>query len=181
MKQPKITQFGNPVLRKQSQQVAVSRISSSEIQDLISAMQKLLLNKKLGIGLAAPQIGESLAIAAIELQATAIRDEIQELSLVIINPKITKVFGNKSQMWEGCISSGKGKAGLFAKVPRFKKIELEYLDENAVKHTNIFEGLSAHVIQHEVDHINGIIFVDKVKDSKTYMTYSEYRKMKKTL
>lgn len=181
MKQLMISQFGNPVLRKQSQQVDVSRILSHEIQDLTGAMQKLLLNKKLGIGLAAPQIGESLAIAVIELQATAIRDDIQELSLVIINPKITKVFGRKSQMWEGCISSGAGKAGLFAKVPRYKKVELEYMDENAVAHKEIYEGLEAHVIQHEVDHLNGILFVDNVKDTSTYMTYSEYKKMKKAL
>jgi peptide deformylase len=82
-------------------------------------------------------------------------------------------------MWEGCISSGAGKAGLFAKVPRYEKIELEYLDESAVSHKKVFSGLVAHVIQHEVDHLNGILFVDKVKDSTTFMTYSEYRKMKK--
>ena len=144
-------------------------------------MQNLLLDKKLGIGLASTQIGESVSLAVIELQKTKARPDIERSSLVIINPKITKVSGNKTQMWEGCISSGAGKAGLFAKVPRYKKIELEYLDENAVKHKKEFSGLSAHVIQHEVDHLNGILFVDKVKDSTTYMTYSEYRKLKKAL
>lgn len=180
MKQLKTMQFGNPGLRRKSTQVSVNKITSRDIQELISTMRKLLVNKKLGIGLAAPQVGEPLAIAVIELQTTTLRDNLEELSLVIINPKITKTFGTKYQMWEGCISSGTGKAGLFAKVPRYKKIELEYIDEMAVKQTKEFKGLAAHVIQHEVDHLNGILFVDKVKDTKTYMSYNEYKKMKKT-
>ena len=149
---------------------------------LIKNMQKTLISKKLGIGLAATQVGESIRLAVIEIQKTALRKDVEESSLVIINPKITKVFGNKSQLWEGCISAGAGKANLFAKVPRYKKIELEYFDDFAKKQTRMFEGLQAHVIQHEVDHLKGILFVDKVKDTTTYMTYAEYKKMKqKTL
>jgi len=53
------------------------------------------------------------------------------------------------------------------------------MDEKAEKHTRVFKGLTAQVIQHEVDHLNGILFVDRVKDTKTYMTYAEYKKMKK--
>lgn len=178
MKRLKISQFGNSVLREPAKSVDFTQISTAEIQELISEMRRLLLSKKLGIGLAAPQVGKSLAVAVIELQKTALRDDEQVLSLVIINPTVTKTFGPKSQLWEGCISSGKGGAGLFAKVPRYKKIELAYTDENAVKHTKEFSGLAAHVIQHEVDHINGVLFVDRVKDTKTYMSYGEYKKMK---
>ena len=178
MKELKISQFGNPVLRGESTQLPISQVKSDVVQNLIVSMQNLLKTKKLGIGLASPQVGESLALAVIELQKTPLRDSTEELSLVIINPKITKVFGRKSQMWEGCISGGAGKAGLFAKVPRYKKIELEYLDEKAIKHVKFFDGLSAHVIQHEVDHLNGILFVDKVEDTSTYISYDEYKKMK---
>jgi len=179
MKRLRITQFGNPLLREQSKIVPADKILTPQVQDLISSMRILLKDKKLGIGLASPQVGNNSAIAIIELQKTAVRNSATQLSLVIVNPKITKVFGRKYQMWEGCISSGTGKAGLYAKVPRYKKIELEYLDENAVKHKKVFEGLSAHVIQHEVDHLNGIIFVDKVVDTKTFMSITEYKKMKK--
>ncbi len=175
----KITQFGDLVLRVQAEQLTEQQILSKDTKALIKHMRSLLIDRKLGIGLAAPQVGESLALAVIELQKTPIRLEVEDLSLVIINPKVTKVFGSKSQLWEGCISSGAGKAGLFAKVPRYKKIELEYQDEKAEKHVEIFVGLAAHVIQHEADHLNGVLFVDKVKDSTTFMTYSEYRKMKK--
>lgn len=175
----KITQFGDPVLRIVARELKIDEIQSKKTKQLIKEMKSLLVVKKLGIGLAAPQVGVNSAIAVIELQKTPIRSEIEDLSLVIINPKIRKVFGNKSQLWEGCISSGAGKAGLFAKVPRNKKIELEYLDEKAVKHIEIFNGLAAHVIQHEVDHLNGTLFIDKVVDTKTFMTFAEYKKMKK--
>jgi len=179
MKRLRITQFGNPLLREQSKIVPADKILTPQVQDLISSMRILLKDKKLGIGLAGPQVGSSLNLAVIELRRTPLHPEIDMLSLVIINPKITKIFGRKYQMWEGCISSGTGKAGLYAKVPRYKKIELEYLDENAVKQSKVFSDLAAHVIQHEVDHLNGILFVDKVKDSKTFMSYSEYKKMRR--
>lgn len=178
MKQLKIVQFGNEVLRIPTAQLLPEEIQSKQTQDLISDMQSLLKKKKLGIGLAATQVGYSKSLAVIEIQKTPLRNLTEEQSLVIINPVITKVFGRKTQMWEGCISAGAGKAGLFAKVPRYKKIELMYLDEHAQVHTKVFEGLSAHVIQHEVDHLQGILFVDRVRDPKTYMTYAEYKKMK---
>jgi peptide deformylase len=173
-----ITQFGNPVLRKVTRQISPSEIVTSETQELISGMQNMLAGKTLGVGLAAPQVGYSLAIAVVEVQKTPLRPDVEPFSLVIINPVITKYFGRKTQLWEGCISSGAGKAALFAKVPRYKKIELEYYDENAKKYTKTFSDLTAHIIQHEVDHLNGILFVDKVRDTTTYMTYSEYKKMK---
>lgn len=179
MKKLTIAQFGDPILRVIAKPLSKNMILSAETKKMISAMQSILLDKKLGVGLASTQIGESVSLAVIELQKTKIRPDIERMSLVIINPKITKVFGNKYQSWEGCISSGIEEAGLFAKVPRYKKIELEYLDEEANSHKEIFKGLGAHVIQHEVDHLNGILFVDKVKDTSTYMTYNEYRKMKR--
>lgn len=179
MKSLKIIQFGDDVLRSPAKQLTNDEILSDATQKLIADMKDMLVSKKLGIGLAATQVGKGLSIAVIEIQKTPLRDNSEEHSMVIINPKITKVFGRKSQMWEGCISSGAGKAGLFAKVPRYRKIELEYYDEKAELLKSVFSGLPAHVIQHEVDHLNGILFVDKVKDTSTYMTYSEYKKMKK--
>ncbi|MCA9346660.1 peptide deformylase [Candidatus Saccharibacteria bacterium] len=176
----KITQFGNPVLRQVASNLSISEIKSPETKHLINKMREFLKTKKLGIGLAAPQVGVSKQIAIIEIQKTPIRDNIEPLSLAIINPEITKNYGRKTQLWEGCISCGSGSAALFAKVPRHKKLELEYYDENGTKRREIFTDLPAHVIQHEVDHLNGVLFVDKVKDTKSYMTFSEYKKMKKS-
>ncbi len=179
MKVLKITEVGNPVLRSKSRFIPVTEINGKNIREIIKNMEYTLTSKKLGVGLAANQVGENILLAIINVQKTKLRKNVEPFELVIINPKILKTFGNRVQMWEGCISSGKGKAGLFAKVPRFKKLKLEYYDKQAKKHIETFEGLPAQIIQHEVDHLNGILFVDRVKDTKTYMTYNEYKKMKK--
>jgi peptide deformylase len=174
-----IQQFGNPLLREVAINLTTKQMISTQTRQLIVDVRTLLVDKKLGVGLAAPQVGVGIALAVIEIHKSPLRLEVDDFSLVIINPKITKYFGRRSRLWEGCISSGSGRAGLFGEVPRYKKIELEYYDEHAKLHTKIFEGLPAHVIQHEVDHLNGILFVDKVKDTRSFMTYIEYRKMKR--
>lgn len=175
----KITKFGNPILRQKSAQLTTKDIRSPKIQKLIKDIQAFILSKKMGVGLAAPQTGKSLALAVICIRPVKHRKEVKEFDLVIINPQITKTYGRKIQQWEGCISGGPQKSGLFAKVPRYKKIELKYSDEKGRWQQKIFEGLAAHVIQHEVDHLNGLLFVDRVKDTKTYISYNEYLKMTK--
>jgi peptide deformylase len=94
---------------------------------------------------------------------------------VIINASYEGI-GYRAQMWEGCISSGSGDNTLYAKVPRYKKINANWIDENGIKHHEILDGFLAHVFQHEVDHLDGVLFVDKVKDTTSYMLASEYRK-----
>lgn len=174
MKELPRTEFGNTILRKRSNALTKEQIKSRKVQNLIRDMQFTLTSKKLGVGLAAPQVGEDLALSVISIHPTKHRPKVEELELVIINPRITKYSGRRAQMWEGCLSAGN--SGLFGKVPRYKSVELEYLDENSTKHKKTFKDLVAQVIQHEVDHINGILFVDRVKDTKTYMTLKEYKK-----
>lgn len=169
------TQFGNPILRKPARSLTKSEVRSKEILNLIKNIKFTLKTKKYGVGMAAPQVGEAVSLAVIQIRPTKIRPKLPKnkwADLVIINPKITKTWGHRQQMWEGCISF----AEVFAKVSRYKKIELEYLDEKALKHKKTFDGLVAHVIQHEIDHLKGVLFVDKVKDVSTFMTASEYKK-----
>ncbi len=176
----KICEFGSPILRQKASAVAVKDIKTPKIRKLIKGMQEFLVSKKMGVGLAAPQTGEGLAIAVICVRPTKHRKEVKEFDLVIINPEITKNYGRRIQQWEGCISGGKSpRSGLFAKVPRYKKIELKYRDESGELQQKTFEGLPAQIIQHEVDHLDGILFVDKVKDTETFITYSEYLKIAK--
>jgi peptide deformylase len=170
------TQFGNPILRQIARNLTISEIKSRSFQALIKNLYATLDCKKLGVGLAAPQVGEPKALAVIHIQKTELRPEFR---LTIINPEIINTFGRRTQLWEGCISSGTDQAALFAKVPRYKKLELNYWDENGKEQRQIFEGLKAHIIQHEVDHLNGILFVDRVKDTKSYTTFSEYKKLLK--
>ena len=172
----KRTQFGNPILREIAAKVPSKDISGKRIQELIADMRHTLLEKKLGIGLAAPQVGEGLAVIVIAIRPLAHRHKVEPFDLTLINPEITETFGKKVQLYEGCISGGPGKAAFFAKVPRYKKVKVKYLDESGKQHHELYEDFQAHVIQHEVDHLHGILFVDKVKDSKTYITYGEYMK-----
>ena len=176
------TQFGNPILRKKTKQIARAEILSPAIQGLIRDMQHTLIEKNLGIGLAAPQISKSLALAVIAIRPTPHRPKVKEFDLVLINPVITDFIGEKASLWEGCISAGsEGKADLFAKVPRYKEVEVKYCDENGTLCHRNFKGLEAQVIQHETDHLKGILFVDHVTDTKSFMTYKEYMQRVKKL
>ena len=169
------TEFGNAILRTVAQLLSDKEILSAQIQDLIESMYYTLEHRKYGVGIAAPQVGRSVAISTIDTKPTPTRPDLVRQKLTIINPKIIKFYGQKSEEWEGCISG----AELYAKVPRYKKVRLKWQDEQAQVHEQDFDGFLAHVIQHEVDHLNGILFIDKVKDTKSYKTYKEYRKMRK--
>lgn len=169
-------QFGDPILRQPARRITKKEITSNGIKSLIQNMRHTLEKEKLGVGLAAPQVGEGIAMAVIKIQPTAHRPQVEPFDLVLINPVITQTTGRKKQLWEGCISSGKGRTGLFAKVPRYAKLQVTFHDEHGALQRKEFNGLKAHIIQHEVDHLNGVLFVDKVKDTTTYMTYDEYLK-----
>ena len=165
-------EFGNPLLRETAKVLSKAEILSAEVQKLIADMYDALENRKYGVGIAAPQLGHSLAINVIDTKPTATRPDLQRQKLTIINPVITKTYGRRKPMWEGCLSG----PDLYAQVPRYTKVRLQWHDESAVQHEQDFDGFIAHVIQHEVDHLNGILFVDKVKDTKSYMTTKEYKK-----
>lgn len=172
-----IIQFGNPLLRKRAKELKISEISSPKLQQLISGMKHALISQELGVALAAPQIGQSIQLVVVAIRPMPHRPKVKEFNLVLVNPKIVKSSDRRRSLWEGCISSGSnGKANLFAKVPRSNQIKVEYYDENGIKHTKSFTGLKAQVVQHEVDHLSGILFVDHVEDTNTFMTYNEYMK-----
>lgn len=129
-----------------------------------------------GVGLAAPQVGMDVAVSVIDIKPNKYQPERERVEMVLINPVILDTTGKRTGMWEGCISGGSTSGGLFAKAMRYKKLRLQWYDETGDYHEDDFEGVKAHVIQHEVDHLNGVLFVDKVKDTTTFMTSTEYRK-----
>lgn len=177
MKVLRRTQFGNPVLRQKAARLNADEIKSPKIQDLIKNMQYTLVSKKkYGVGLAAPQVGQSVALAIIGIKPTSTRPDNPQINMVIINPKITKTYGQKTPMWEGCISFGDTRNFPYAQVPRYKKIRLSYDDEHGNHHEADFDGITAHVLQHEIDHLNGVLFVDRVEDTTSYITVAEYKK-----
>jgi len=170
-----IIQLGNKVLRGISKEIPGKKITSAEIKKLLEKMSGALRKEPLGIGLAAPQIGEPKAIFIVSeyvlrpdtlsetgdgtngAEETKKRKE-KEKYLVFINPKITKLSKKKTLLTEGCLSV----AGKFGKVRRSTNLTIKAYDENGHVFTRGAGGLLAQVIQHEVDHLNGILFVDKV-------------------
>lgn len=170
------TQFGNPVLRTKARRLTHDEILSDDIQALIGDIQHTLDKKQYGVGMAAPQVGESIALTIIGIKPTPSRPAHPHVDMVVINPEIIKTYGEKEPKWEGCLSFGGATNFPYALVPRYSKIRLRWLDETAKLHERDFEGIAAHVLQHETDHLNGILFVDRVEDTTSYMTIEEYKK-----
>lgn len=170
----KRTQFGNPILRTPAHEVDSGEIASTKVQSLIRDMYYTLTTKKYGVGLAAPQVGVPLRLSVIYIQPTSHRPDVQKFQQVIINPSFEPI-GRREQMWEGCLSFAGAKDSVFAKALRYKKIRARWYDEDGVYHDEVLSGLPAHVFQHETDHLNGILFVDRVKDSTSWMNAAEYR------
>jgi len=172
---PKIlrkTEFGNSLLRSIPRKLTFEEIVSDTVQELIENMYFTLEHRKYGVGIAAPQLGKGFAISTIDTKPTPTRPDLVRQKLTIINPDIIRVYGRKADEWEGCISGTE----LYAKVPRYKKVRLRWHDEKSQLHEQNFNGFLAHVIQHEVDHLNGVLFVDRVEDTSSFMTFKEYKK-----
>lgn len=171
----RLTRFGNPVLRQKARELSADEIKTQSIQQLIKNIRYTNQQKKHGVGLAAPQVGESIALSVIGIKPTPNRPDIEPVDMVIINP-IYEGIGRRSGKWEGCQSSGTGRNTLFGKALRYRKIRARWYDEHATAHDMELGGLLAHVFQHETDHLNGVLFVDRVRDTKTFMMADEYRK-----
>lgn len=147
MPQLKIITQPNPILRKKSAEINLEKIKSREFKALVRAMAKIMVTAD-GVGLAAPQIGKNIALAVINSKDGA---------FCLINPKITKKSFSRELGQEGCLSV----PGIFGKVKRHKKITLTYYDLEGKKIKLAAEGMMARVMQHEIDHLHGILFIDK--------------------
>lgn len=171
----KLSRAGNPILREAMPQVSQEDIASDEIQSLIADIRYTNQKKEYGVGLAAPQVGVRYALSVIGIKPTPNRPNIEPFEQVIINPNYEGI-GRRVRMWEGCQSIGSGDDILYGKALRYKKVNAEWFDEDGEYHAELLGGFVAHVFQHETDHLNGILFVDRVRDSKSFMMADEYRK-----
>jgi len=159
-----ILQKDQPVLRQKAKPVVIKDVSSPEIRKILSKMKDALHGEDDGVAIAAPQIGESLRIFIVKGEALAMAGtptEGKELKdLVFINPEITKISKKKRTMEEGCLSV----RYLYGKVERSEKITIRAFDEFGVKVERGASGLLAQIFQHEIDHLDGILFIDKAED-----------------
>ena len=158
-----ILKLGNPILRQTARKLTKEEILSSEIQGLIPKMWDVMKNAG-GIGLAAPQIGISIQLAVIKLESDSERYDNLENSeeFVIFNPKLEVIDEQKQGFWEGCLSV----PGLRGYVERPRKLKIKYLNENAVEKEVVVEDFLATVFQHELDHLFGFLYVDRLNSTK---------------
>jgi len=164
----KIVQAGDPVLRRKSRPLTKEEITSPQIQQLIDLMRNTMREAP-GVGLAAPQIGQSIQLAVIEDRATYISDlsadELEERQRaaipfhVIINPKLSIVGNSTAQFFEGCLSV----EGYQAVVDRALNVRVECSNERGEAVTINAQGWYARILQHEIDHLNGTLYVDRMK------------------
>jgi len=170
-----VTQVGNSVIRKKSKKVV--EVTSPKIKKIIKDLTDSMRHANL-VGMAAPQIGYNLRIFVTEIRKTRFRKASQVDKLkIFINPKIISVSKNKISGYEGCGSVAD--AGLFGKISRSSKITVSAFNEQNIRFTLTTTGLLARVIQHEFDHIEGIVFLDKLTDKHSLMSKVEYLKRKK--
>ena len=160
-----IVQVGDPVLRQRARPITVDEIRSREIQDLIDQMREAMRAAP-GVGLAAPQIGQSLQIAVIEDRSEYHKDvspeQLRERERkpvpfqVLINPRIITCSDEHKTFFEGCLSV----AGFCGLVPRSRTVQVDFLDQNGVTQSVTAEGWHARIVQHEVDHLQGTLYID---------------------
>ena len=169
----KVARMGHPVLRQKARDLSMAEIGSRETQQLIQDMIETM-EEYGGIGLAAPQVHESvnLAIIGYEDESERYPGQGSQPLKVFINPKITVLDSTEQLFWEGCLSVPE----LRGLVGRPRKIRVDYLDEKAKSQSVTAEGFLATVFQHELDHLAGTLFIDKLKDSKKLAFLEEYER-----
>lgn len=183
-----IVQNGNPVLRKVAKEVSIADITHKDIQKILKDMQIALHSQDDGVAIACPQIGVSLRIFIVSgriFEENFIRGEkldadrnkesaspkITHKDLVFINPIFKKISKDRKLMAEGCLSV----RPLYGKVRRATKATMEAYDEHGKKFTKEGTGLLAHIFQHETDHLDGVLFIDKARDIHESTSEEEYK------
>ena len=168
-----IAQIGHPILRNKTKDIPINDIKSDNTQKIIEKMIKTM-RKHNGAGLAANQIYEPIRICIIEVLDNPRYKYLNTIPLkVLINPKViikkdTATFNS----YEGCLSV----PNLRGKVRRYNSINVTYYTMDAKKITENIKGLESIVYQHEIDHLDGYLFTDKVEDNSTLVTYENYQK-----
>lgn len=162
--------YGQPVLRK----VAVDITPEyPNLKKLIDDMFETMYNAD-GVGLAAPQIGLDIRLFVIDLEPLAEDDpKYADFKKVFINPKIVEYTGDIVKMDEGCLSI----PGINEAVEREETIRIQYLDENFVSHDEVYSDFFARCIQHEYDHIEGKLFIDKISGIRKQMIKNKLNSM----
>jgi len=159
-----IVRLGHPALRTPAQPLGPSRIAEPEIQSLIDDMVETM-HEAHGVGLAAPQVGEGVQLFVYQAAGPP------EIPLhVVINPMITPQVRELVYDWEGCLSI----PDLRGLVPRHPAVRVQGLDREGRQLDYLVSGFEARVVQHEFDHLNGVIFLDRMRDLRSLAYFEEW-------
>jgi peptide deformylase len=170
-----IVELGDPVLRERAREVGPEELHSDAVQGLIDDMIETMRAAN-GAGLAANQVGETLRIAVVEVRPGNPRYPYKPLVplTVIVNPVIEPLGDDVEQINEGCLSV----PNLRGEVPRQMAIRVRYLDREGGEHEEERRGLTAGTFQHELDHLDGTLFVDRVTDPATLSTWEQFERFR---
>lgn len=164
--------YGHPVLKKPA--APIDR-EFEGLEELLENMWETMYHAS-GVGLAAPQIGKSIRIFVVDtIQVSEEGEEEEGIKRVFINPQKIIETGDEYAYEEGCLSIPE----IRADVHRKEKLKLQYLDENFEEHTEEFDGVNARVIQHEYDHLEGVLFVEKIDPLKRNLIRRKLDKIRK--
>jgi len=165
--------MGHPILRQRARQLEAEVLGSDRIRALVEDMTDTLHDYG-GIGLAAPQVGESIRLALVEIPGGPTRyGEIEPMPLTVLaNPTIEVLDPATAGYWEGCLSI----PGLRGYVERPQHIRVDYVDLGGKPHALEVTGFLATVFQHELDHLDGTLYIDRIKDSRLLGFDLEYER-----
>jgi peptide deformylase len=167
-----VRMVGDPVLRERAREVSSEQLPALQglIDDMIATMRAAG-----GAGLAANQVGELVRIAVAEVPQGGNPRYPYKPPIpltVMVNPVIEPIGDEKLAIIEGCLSV----PAIRGELERSAAVRVRYLDRDGIAHEDTFEGLSAGTFQHEVDHLDGVLFLDRVTDPRTFMTWDEFER-----
>jgi peptide deformylase len=169
MKILEIAELGDPILRQNA--IAIANIEDSNLQNLIDSLIETAKVAN-GVGIAAPQVSQSYRLFIVASRPNARYPNAPTMKpTAMINPKIISHSEEIVKDWEGCLSVS-GKRGL---VPRYQKIEVEYIDRKGFLQHQVLIDFVARIFQHELDHLDGIVFLDRLESSEDLFTEEEYQ------
>ena len=167
-----IVTVGHPVLRERGRAVTPEELASPAIQAFIDDLIETMRHAN-GAGLAANQVGEPIRIAAIEVNDNPRYPYKPRIPLtVVVNPVLTPVDAELVEINEGCLSV----PNLRGNVMRHVTVRVQYLDRHGVAHDEVKRGLTAGTFQHELDHLDGVLFLDRVTDPTTFTTWEQFER-----
>jgi peptide deformylase len=167
----KVARLGHPVIRAVAREVAPDLLRSADIQRLIDDMVETM-HEYDGVGVAAPQVHVSLRLAVLEVPASDDRTRAAVPLMVIVNPKLTPVGEERMADWEGCLSV----PDLRGIVPRHRRVRLEALDREGRPIQLEADGFFARVLQHECDHLDGRVYLDRMAGMRSLSFLREFQR-----